>query len=246
MEVYLKKALTTDGIIVYLLNPGKLTDAEYDKIKPIVEKLGGHWNERCKCFVFRNDVSEELRVALLKGVKTTERYQYQERTQFYPTPVLVARKTVELCDIKSGMWVLEPSAGQGGLADQIIVDCKLICVEPMPENSRVLRNKGYHTIETFFEDFAVSSGMFDRIVMNPPFSQQRDALHVMMAYNLLKKGGILTAIVSENSLHYNTDISDIFRGFLCDVGAEIYPVPFSAFEESGTMIDTVIIRIVKK
>lgn len=230
---------------LYLLDCGTLTDAEYDRIKPIIEYLKGHWSEKLHRFVFRNDVSAILPDLIKKGISISDQYKYQERTQFYPTPVSVARRTVELCDIQPGMKVLEPSAGQGRLVDQIAVSCEIVCVEPMPENSSVLRRKGYNTHELFFEDFAQNCGMFDRIVMNPPFSLQRDALHVMLAYSLLRTGGVLTAIVSENSLYYDTEISDLFRCFLCEVDAEIESVPFSAFEESGTMIDTVIIRIVK-
>ena len=245
MKFVFESAHTPFGTI-YTLDLGTLTDAEYDRVKPVIEFLNGHWSERLHRFVFRTDVSRELAVLLKTGIETSEKYRYQERTQFYPTPVSVAKRTVDLCDIRPGMKVLEPSAGKGRLVDQIAVSCEITCVEPMPENSSVLRGKGYRTFELFFEDFAETCGTFDRIVMNPPFSQQRDALHVMLAYRLLRKGGILTAIVSENSLYYQTDISDLFRCFLCDVDAEIEPIPFSAFEESGTMIDTVIIRIVKK
>lgn len=246
MKQFIFEQISTPAGTLYILDLGTLTDAEYDRVKPVIEFLNGHWSERLHRFVFRTDVSRELAVLLETGIETSEKYEYQERTQFYPTPVSVAKRTVDLCDIKHGMRVLEPSAGQGRLVDQIMTKCEIVCVEPMPENSSVLRRKGYRTVEAFFEDFAVDCGMFDRIVMNPPFSMQRDALHVMLAYDLLRKGGILTAIVSENSLHYNTEISDIFRSFLCETNAEIFPIPFSAFEESGTMIDTVIIRIVKK
>ena len=77
-------------------------------------------------------------------------------------------------------------------------------------------------------------------------SQQRDAIHTMMAYDLLEKGGTLVSIISENCMYYNTEISEKFRLFLGEVGATEYEVPFSAFEESGTMIDTRIIVITKK
>lgn len=243
---YIFETVHTQVGTLYLLNFGRLTNAEYDRIKPIIEYLGGHWSERYRAFVFRTDVKDILPELLAKGVSVSDRYKYQERTQFYPTPKSVAKRTVELCDIRQGMTVLEPSAGMGGLADLISVACDLICVEPMPENVMVLRRKGYRTVETFFEDFAKQCGTFDRIVMNPPFSEQRDALHVMLAYTLLRRGGILSAIVSENSLFYQTEISERFRYFLHRVDAKIESVPFAAFEESGTLIDTVIIRIVKQ
>lgn len=244
MEHSFEKLETQYGTF-YLLHCGKLTDDEYDKIKPIVEHLGGHWREKYNGFVFRKNVSDIFPYLLKTGVRITEQYSFKEKTQFYPTPKNVAKRVVELADIKDGMRVLEPSAGVGNIVDQILINCDITCVEPYTPNSKILKQKGYRTIETIFEDFAKDCGTFDRIVMNPPFSGQRDALHVMLAYSLLRNGGVLSAIVSENSLYYKTDTSDIFRNFFKTTNAKVEAVPPNAFEESGTTIDTVILQIKK-
>ena len=231
----------------YHLDIGTVSDEEYDKLKPIIEHLGGHWREKFKCFVFGEDVKDKIDYYLEHGVEISERYKWQEETQFYPTPTSVAKHVVELAEIEEGNSVLEPSAGWGNLLDPINVKCDILAVEPLMENSNVLRKKGYNHCVTTFEEFAEhNTQKFDRVVMNPPFSGQRDIKHVWMAYNLLKPGGVLVAIISENALYYQTETSDKFRTFLKHRNTLVENVPTRAFAESGTTIETVIVKIIKE
>lgn len=233
----------------YGLDVGVISDSDYDILKPIIEHLGGHWREKVKLFLFNTDISSKLEYYLKNGITITEKYKYQESTQFYPTPKEVAERVVELCNIHSGDFVLEPSAGQGGLVDCIKSPCKLFLVEPLKENCLVLHKKGYSVVRETFEkvylDCVLKEVQFDKIVMNPPFSGQRDIKHFMMAYGLLKKGGTLVSIISENALYYDTTVSHNFNCFLKNKGAYIENVPFRAFEDSGTTIETVIVKIKK-
>ena len=234
---------------VYGLDVGVVSDAEYDILKPIIEHLGGHWREKVKLFIFNTDISQKLDYYLKNGVIQTERYKYQESTQFYPTPKKVAERVVELCNIKSNDVVLEPSAGQGGLVDCIKVSCKLCLVEPLSENCAILKGKGYSVIQDTFEkvylDCVKKGVQFDKIIMNPPFSGQRDVKHFMMAYGLLKPNGTIVSVISENALYYDTSISRNFVKFLHNKGAYIENVPSMAFENSGTTIETVIVKLKK-
>ena len=230
----------------YGLDIGQVTDSEYDKLKPIIEHLGGHWREKYKSFVFSEDVKEKLDFYLSNGVEISDTYKWKESTQFYPTPSKVAKRVVELADIKNGCSVLEPSAGTGNLLDQINVPCDIVAVEPLMENSDVLRRKGYnHSVSTFENFVDHTTQKFDRVVMNPPFSGQRDIKHVLMAYDLLKNNGVLVAIISENALYYQTELSDYFRNFLKEHNGLVESVPSRSFEESGTTIEVVIVKIVK-
>lgn len=235
-----------DGKVFYHLDIGTVSDEEYDKLKPIIEHLGGHWREKFKCFVFGEDVRDKIDYYMEHGVKISERYKWQEETQFYPTPTHVAKRLVALADIKPNMTLLEPSAGTGNLLDEIPVKCQILGIEPLMQNSDVLRKKGYnHCVETFEEFAEHSSQKFDRVLMNPPYSGQRDVKHFMMAYKMLKNNGVLAAIISENALYYETDLSKNFRKFLKDNNAYIENVPIRSFEESGTTIETVIVTIKK-
>lgn len=240
------KVESPDYGVHYHLDIGTVTDAEYDKLKPIIEHLGGHWREKFHCFVFGEDVSDKIDFYLEHGIEISEKYKWQEETQFYPTPNNVAKHVVELAEIEEGNSVLEPSAGWGNLLDPISVKCDILAVEPLMENSDVLRRKGYNHCVTTFEDFYKTNLRFDRVVMNPPFSGQRDIKHVLMAYDLLKNNGVLVAIISENALYYQTELSDYFRKFLKEHNGIVETVPSRSFEESGTTIEVVIIKIVKE
>lgn len=231
----------------YYLDVGPMTDEEYFLLKPIVAYLGGHWREKYRSFVFEDDIKEKFEDCLLNGFQISDDYKYKEKNQFYPTPKNIAKRVVELAEIKDGNTVLEPSAGRGGLLDQIDVRCNIIAVEPLDDNVKVLVEKGYECVTTTFEDFYEHNKQkqFERIVMNPPFSEQRDIKHLLMAYELLKEDGILTAIISENALYYRTDWSDKLNEFLKETDAYIEPIPTRSFKESGTAIETIIVKIKK-
>jgi hypothetical protein len=112
--------------------------------------------------------------------------------QFYPTPQELAELAVSYADIGDGMTVLEPSAGQGGIADYLPAGSMLIEVSGL--HCEILKEKGHSNVVQ--GDFLnLSLGKFDRIVMNPPFSSGRWQAHIEHAASLLAEGGRLVAIL---------------------------------------------------
>lgn len=220
----------------------ELTDEEYNKFKPVIENLGGHWRQRVKGFVFPYDTT----------------INSQEDSQYFPTPSIIARDMaqllVEFIDCDNEITVLEPSAGRGNLAYELVAlepNYKMVVIEPDEINYSYLENLindykstilGYKsTFEEYYENN--SDTRFDGVIMNPPFSNSRDINHIKMAFSLLKPGGTLVSIISENVLYYDNDENKEFVNWLNEHKAEIYNVPYGAFKSSGTMIDTRIIRI---
>lgn len=101
--------------------------------------------------------------------------------------------------------ILDPSAGTGNLIDGLRVSKDSIwAIEPDAECCKLLRQKGYiHVINTDFET-AIANNLMPRpthIIMNPPFSKQQDIKFYNLACRLLKDNGVLSAIVSENSIY---------------------------------------------
>ena len=236
-----------NGEDIFYLDIGTVPNDIYDKLKPIIEHLGGHWRQKVRKFVFRENVEDILFECINNGVDITDEYKWRENTQFFPTPKSVAKKVIRLAELSDGLSVLEPSAGTGSLVDEIKNQCDIICIEPLEENKNILINKGYNCIFDTFENFFQNNTLrFDRIVMNPPFAGQKDALHLMSAFELLNKNGILVAIISENALYYETDISNKLRVFLKENNAHVENIPPHSFKESGTTIETVIVKIIKK
>ncbi|MBK4737894.1 DUF4942 domain-containing protein [Noviherbaspirillum pedocola] len=130
---------------------------------------------------------------VLDELTRTGRIPDQKTHQFYPTPECLASTAVDLADIADTDTVLEPSAGLGGLAEHLPKE-RTTCVEISNLHCKVLEAKGYITV---CEDFLRWSPpmKFSKIVMNPPFSEGRDAAHVRHACSFLQEGGKLVAIL---------------------------------------------------
>lgn len=115
--------------------------------------------------------------------------------QFYPTPARLARVAIELAQICDGHACLEPSAGMGGLAEFMPKD-RTACVELSKLHCDVLAAKGHTVEQADFIDWAGTTySRFDRVVMNPPFSDGRWQAHTLAAAGLVKPDGRLVAIL---------------------------------------------------
>ena len=155
----------------------------------------------------------------------------QKSHQFYPTPEQIARDAVELAEIGPDHNCLEPSAGTGNLADHIVNANKLVCIEVSALHCQVLEGKGHDVHQADFlewaeqQDSALDS--FDRIVMNPPYSQSRWQRHIEAAATMLRPDGILVAILPASakgkelvggySHTYSRVYENQFRGASVDV-----------------------------
>lgn len=115
--------------------------------------------------------------------------------QYYPTPERLAREAVELAHIGPDHECLEPSAGTGGLADLMPKE-RTLCVEISELHCKVLEAKGFEVQQGDFLQWAASyPRSFDRIVMNPPFSEGRWQAHLEHAAGQLRDDGRLVAIL---------------------------------------------------
>jgi phospholipid N-methyltransferase len=156
--------------------------------------------------------------------------------QYYPTPEHIARDGVAMAGIKDGDFVLEPSAGQGAIAEQIREAhpaASLQCVEISKLHCEILKQKGFEVINADFLKFNPERKC-DKIVMNPPFSAGRAADHVKHAFDMLSDDGVLVSILPASFL-----------------GKEIIPGSEYSYshvyknEFSGCSVNVVIVRICK-
>lgn len=179
-------------------------------------------------------------IALREGVKEPDRVKQLEREMvgrqkdgldFFPTPAGVADQLVEAAAIEPGMSVLEPSAGMGHIAERIResgVEPEVI--ELSGKRRELLEAKGFNVIASDFMETQQGVG-YDRIIMNPPFSDRRDAEHVRHAYDLLRPGGRLVAIMGEGVFFGQDKKAQAFRDWLDEVGGT------SEKLEDGTFLD---------
>ena len=230
---------------IIVLQPAKqLTDDEYNKIKKNMEQMGTHWRERFHGFT--------IPLSSFKQIHNTDE---KEKLGFYPTPSTLAEKMVNKLTIKSinDIKVLEPSAGNGALLDALSkkLNTKLfnhVAVEVNEGSYNILKDKSYNVVRQTFEEFCNEnkSQKFTHIIMNPPFNNQNDIKHVRLAYEKLEEHGELIAIISENSLFYDTEETRQFNEWLDTINYSIESIEEGSFAESGTMIDTVMLKITKE
>lgn len=88
-----------------------------------------------------------------------------------------------------------------------------------------------------FEKRGTDSG-YDRIIMNPPFSDRRDAQHVMHAYDLLKPGGRLVAIVGEGVFFGQDKKAQEFRDWLEQHGGTSEKLAEGTFLDPSLPVNT--------
>lgn len=79
---------------------------------------------------------------------------------------------------------------------------------------------------------------YDRIIMNPPFSKRQDAEHVRHAYELLKPGGRIVAIMGEGVFFGQDQKAQDFRAWLESVGGTSEKLPDGSFMDPSLPVNT--------
>jgi predicted RNA methylase len=161
----------------------------------------------------------------------------------FQTPPELAQRVVDALGDVAGVQLLEPSAGTGALADALRARGAIVHVESSEACAEVLRQKG-HDVEA--RDFLTSEGResYGAVVLNPPFSNNRDIEHVLHAYTHLAHGGRLVAIVSAGVRFRNDRETDRLRALIHECGS-IEDLPEGSFKSAGTSVRTCLVVLNK-
>jgi hypothetical protein len=135
--------------------------------------------------------------------------------------------------------VLEPSAGDGAIADAIRerYEIEPACIEYNYSLLELLGAKGHTIIGHDFLTY--HGGGWNAIVMNPPFENKQDIDHVKHAFDLLIDGGRLVSVMSASVMHNSDKKATAFREFVDDHGY-FQELPEGSFKESGTNVNAVL------
>lgn len=157
---------------------------------------------------------------------------------FFPTPRPVIERMLDLAELAPGHKVLEPSCGKGDIVDCLKDEHPEALIHAIELNRTLADVLGAKGHEVEFSDFLSHATAYDRIVMNPPFENGADALHVQHAYSLLRPGGRLVAVMSEGPFFRSDSKSTAFREWFSDVGGESEPLPDDAFRGAEAFRET--------
>lgn len=149
---------------------------------------------------------------------------FNSQQQFYPTPPDLVRKVHRAADIGRGKTILDPTAGNGALLENISNPSydfrkylnKTFAIEIDPELRYILQGKGHKVIGSDF--LAYSEPIkFDRVLMNPPFNQ--GAKMILKGWNVVKDGGRLVALISSATLsNPNTKEKQLLNSIIEEFG----------------------------
>lgn len=188
-----------------------------------MQKYGLAWSERYHEYIIPDEICfnkdkleqyihliEDTIERLNRGEDiVSEEERKREKSQSYYTREYAVRYLQEFLELNLGekdkAIILDPAAGEGRLIDELNVPKSSIwAVEPDKRCCELLKQKGYeHVINTSFE-VAIAANLIPtptHIIMNPPFSRQQDIKFYNLACRLLKDDGVISAIISENSIY---------------------------------------------
>lgn len=218
---------------------GQIERKLYERTAKAVADAGGKWNTKAKAMLFDGDAAEAIEPILINGEITSRKVELQA----FFTPPTLAETVALVASIRPGHLVLEPSAGHGALANTALwYGGHVTCFDIDAKHVAILSAAGFDARQIDFMAEAPNP-VFDRIVMNPPFTRQQDVKHVMHALRFLKPGGRLVAIMSPSWLTRGDNLSFEFRALLNRLDADTVPLPAGSFKSSGTNVSTVLVTV---
>lgn len=152
----------------------------------VLEALGGVKHSD-NCYQFDYNAETAIDDVLVSGMMP-DRQSYQ----FYPTPDTIAEEVIEAADIGPEHRCLEPSAGQGALASRM-PSGRTTLVEASALHCSILKAQGHDAVKADFLQWR--DGIYDRVCMNPPYSQGRAHAHLDHAASMVAPGGRLVAVL---------------------------------------------------
>lgn len=157
---------------------------------------------------------------------------------FFPTPQPVIDRMLELAEIEPGHAVLEPSCGKGDIVLAIRREHPQSPVTAVEKNLTLAEVLAAKSIDAEFTDFLQHTGVYDRIVMNPPFAKGADIEHVRHAYGRLAPGGRLVSVMSDGPFFRSDGKAVAFREWFTELGGESHELPEDAFNGADSFRQT--------
>jgi phospholipid N-methyltransferase len=237
------KQCRVEGLVVKLPE-GQLERKLYQDVAKALQLIGGKWvGGKTFGFVFQTDPTE-----LLAEIAGGEKRNLKKEFQFFATPSNLADELCVLANLQESDSILEPSAGQGAIIKSInkLVKSTPDCFELMEVNKIILKKSGLN-FNLVGDNFLLYDGnkKYDKIIANPPFSNNQDIEHLQKMYKLLKAGGKVVCITSESWVSGNQKKQVEFKSWLDKQDVVVVNIPRKTFSESGTMVGGVIVIINK-
>lgn len=232
------------------LPEGQLDRKLYLAVAKVVKEMGGKWNRKAQGFLFTEEAAPLFDNVLNTGEVTTRR-----EVGFFQTPSPLVQQLLEVAEVKEGDLVVEPSAGEGRIVEQLLEKGCRVCAVERDDARRSQLQKSFASngrcsipaVQDFL-DLEIGGFQADAVVMNPPFTKcgKGDHLdHVLHALNLLGSGGTLVSVLPSSVMWRQDKRHHLFRETIAKMDSEIINLPEDAFKSEGTSVRTVILKVRK-
>lgn len=173
--------------------------------------------------------------------------QFSTIPGYFPTPETIIRRMLDQVGNLDGLHILEPNGGSAAILDYV-TERNAVTTETYEVNATlvdILKRKGYSVEQRDFLTVTPKQ-CADIVLMNPPFEKLQDAMHVQHAFQFLKPGGTLVAIMSPSAFflseHHNNKAA-YFREWFAELKGQKFELPQGSFKASGTGVDTVMVVV---
>lgn len=260
-DVLIRSSVQTDRVV---LPPEQLERKHYEAVAKVLDAAGGKWNKKACAFLFPKGVDPI--VIFASAIHSGQIVRDKQTAQAFYTPESIVRMLIRHADLRPGVMVLEPSAGEGAIVQGLIeadLDTIVTAVEQNPRASAILTERFGRTQrvhlrpETDFLTCTPRVGfeatkrktdvlLHDRVIMNPPFNDGQEIEHVLHAIRFLKPGGRLVSVMSNGVMCRNDTRYEAFRKKLDRSTREwaFDKLPSKSFHESGTDVETVVLVLI--
>jgi hypothetical protein len=168
-----------------------------------------------------------------KANELRRRAIYTKVPDFFPTPPELIDRMLEFANVQPHHRCLDPEGGAGDicLAVRTLGVSAIDCFEINSELHQALTLRGF---QPHGRDFlaATPRPIYDRVLMNPPFSEDAYIDHVRAAYLWLASGGELVAVLPNDYRKSRSTKRREFADWLDEMGATDYANPTDAFTKS--------------
>lgn len=236
----------------------------YQACAKVLKACGGKWNRAAGATLFPDTDAMQ---SLLQAAETGEYYDLKKAFQQFDTPTALADRLAAALlrgfDPQEPLRVLEPSAGQGNLAEAVLraaaLESRKVSITAVEiDGKRADALSESYGNKTFATESSVAiiagdfmklelpkdSDRYDAVIMNPPFTRSQDMQHVRRAAEWLKSGGELVSIMSPGFTFRQDRQAVEFQEWFDDHGGVATPIPPGAFKEAGANIRTVMVELV--
>lgn len=230
--------VSIEGNLLRITQP--LDRALYVAVNKVLEAAGGKWMRQKKAHVFDTDPTVVVDRLMTTGHIVDAKTEFQ----FFESPEAVVSELLRQAELTPGMEVLEPSAGKGAIARAVAKVATVDCIEIQPDLAHQLMDAKFARNVRLADFLTVEPRpVYDRVVMNPPFSLMQDIRHVLHARRFLKPNGFLVSVMSPSFTFRSTKLAESFRHTVEHEGGAYFDLPEGAFKESGTNVRTVVLML---